>query len=198
MRWDRLFEDLEDQLASEWEAERAALDTEAERLRVSRLPLRERLRALLGTDAAVSVELIDGTGGAGRVSAVGADWFALTLATRRGGALLVPFTGAATIGMPHAELLRTARAEAAAARLADRMTLGFVLRDLSRRRIPVTAGLAGGRMLSGTIDRAGADHVDLALHDHDQPRRADAVSGHRMVPMSSLLWVRLESAAALG
>ena len=32
MRWDRFFEDLEDQLDSEWEAERAALDTESERL----------------------------------------------------------------------------------------------------------------------------------------------------------------------
>lgn len=198
MRWDRLFEDLEDQLASEWEAERAALDTEAERLRVSRLPLRDRLRALIGCGAAVSVELVDGTGSAGTVSAVGADWFAVATATRRGGALLVPFTGVATLGMPHEELLRTARPEASAARLADRMTLGFVLRDLSRRRITVTAGLAGGRMVSGTIDRAGADHVDLALHDHDQPRRAAAVSGHRMVPMSALVWVRLESAAALG
>ena len=29
MRWDRLFEDLEGQLASEWEAERAALDAES-------------------------------------------------------------------------------------------------------------------------------------------------------------------------
>ena len=34
VRWDRFFEDLEDQLDSEWEAERAALDTEAERLRL--------------------------------------------------------------------------------------------------------------------------------------------------------------------
>ena len=40
MRWDRFFEDLEDQLDSEWEAERAALDTEAEKT------LYERLKAL--------------------------------------------------------------------------------------------------------------------------------------------------------
>ena len=46
MRWDRFFDDLEGQLASEWEAERAALDTEAERLRLSRVALRERLRWL--------------------------------------------------------------------------------------------------------------------------------------------------------
>ncbi|MCR2801671.1 hypothetical protein QNO21_03200 [Microbacterium sp. zg-Y818] len=197
MRWDRLFEDLEDQLASEWEAERAALDTEAERLRLSKLSLRERLRALVGTEPAVSVDLVDGTVATGTVSAVGADWFAMTTHTRRGGALLVPFAGTAAIGVPHADLLRSARPVTSAARLADRMTLGFVLRDLSRRRIPITAGLAGGRLLSGTIDRAGADHVDLALHDLDAPRRAAAVGGHRLVPTDAVLWVRLDSPAAL-
>lgn len=46
MEWDRLFEDLEDQIASGWEAERAALDAEAERLRIARLDLRTRLGAL--------------------------------------------------------------------------------------------------------------------------------------------------------
>jgi len=198
MRWDRLFEDLEDQLASEWEAERAALDTEAERLRLSKLSLRERLRVLVGTEPAVSVDLVDGTVSTGTVSAVGADWFAVTTATRRGGALLVPFAGAAAIVVPQADLLRSARPVSAPARLADRMTLGFVLRDLSRRRIPVTVGLAGGRQLSGTIDRAGADHVDLALHDRDEPRRAAAVGGHRLVPTAGLAWLRLDSAAGLG
>ncbi|MCR2793792.1 hypothetical protein NQ156_12020 [Microbacterium sp. zg.Y625] len=197
MRWDRLFEDLEDQLASEWEAERAALDTEAERLRLSKLSLRERLRVLVGTEPTVSVDLVDGTVATGTVSAVGADWFAVTADTRRGGALLLPFAGTAAIGIPQADLLRSARPVAAPARLADRMTLGFVLRDLSRRRIPVTVGVAGGRLLSGTIDRAGADHVDLALHDRDAPRRAAAVGGHRLVPTDALVWLRLDSAAAL-
>ena len=39
MRWDRFFDDLEGQLASEWEAERAVLDSESERLRVARMTL---------------------------------------------------------------------------------------------------------------------------------------------------------------
>ena len=52
MRWDRFFDDLEDQLASEWEAERAALDTEAERLRLSRVQLSERLTLLVARDGA--------------------------------------------------------------------------------------------------------------------------------------------------
>ena len=60
MRWDRFFDDLEDQLASEWEAERAVLDTEAERLRLSRVTLRERLRGLPAS-AVSSFEFVDAT-----------------------------------------------------------------------------------------------------------------------------------------
>ena len=36
MRWDRLFDDLEAQASAEWEAERAALASESERVRLSR------------------------------------------------------------------------------------------------------------------------------------------------------------------
>ena len=75
MRWDRFFDDLEDQLASEWEAERAALDTEAERLRLSRVSLRERLLSFAADRASVTVALVDGARLHATVAGVGADWF---------------------------------------------------------------------------------------------------------------------------
>jgi hypothetical protein len=59
----------------------------------------------------------------------------------------------------------------------------------------VTIALDSGRMLSGTIDRAGADHFDLALHDLGAPRRSDEVSGHRLVPFGAVAWIRLEGSA---
>jgi hypothetical protein len=77
VHWDRFFDDLEDQLASEWEAERAALDTEAERLRLSRVTLRDRLTLLAERDqgtATPTFELADGTILRAEVSGVGADW----------------------------------------------------------------------------------------------------------------------------
>ena len=70
------------------------------------------------------------------------------------------------------------------------MTLGFVLRDLARRRIPVHVTGCAGDDLHGTIDRAAADHLDLALHDPGEPRLAGAVRGFRMIPFSSLVAVR--------
>ena len=201
MHWDRFFEDLEDQLTSEWEAERAALDTEAERLRLARVSLRERLRAMVsreGAGAPPAFELVDGTVARGQVSGVGADWVGLA-PSGPAGVVLIPLHAIVAIGMPHADLLRSARPEAITgpSLFADRLTLGFVLRDVSRRRLPVSLSVTGGRMLSGTIDRAGADHLDIALHDPGAARRADAVTGHRMVPFPALVHVRVDAPLAL-
>ena len=200
MRWDRFFDDLEGQLASEWEAERAALDTEAERLRLSRVALHERLSLLTGRDAAapiISVELSDDTTLRATVTGIGADWVALHPAEGRPGAVVVPFAGIVGIGMPHHDLLRSARPAPSRSTLAERMTFGFVLRDLVRRRAGVAVHLTTGRVLTGTIDRAGADHLDLALHDPGTPRRADAIAGHRIVPFSAVAWVRVDGSAPI-
>ncbi len=199
MRWDRFFDDLEDQLASEWEAERAALDTEAERLRLSRVRLAERLALLGSRDMAApptaAFDLIDGTTLRATVSGVGADWVAL--AEGRTGAVIAPFPAIVAIAAPHADLLRTARPAPPRSPLADRLTFGFVLRDLVRRRAGVAVHLASGRSLTGTIDRAGADHLDLALHEPGAPRRADAVAGYRIVPFSAVAWIRADEAPRL-
>lgn len=196
MRWDRFFDDLEDQLASEWEAEKAALDSETERLRLSRVPLRDRLTVLSeeSQGGPASFELRDGSVLHARVSGMGADWAALEPAEGRSGALIVPLSAVVSIGMTHPDLLRSARAVAPSS-LRERMTLGFALRDLMRRRVGVRLHLAGGRSLAGTIDRAGADHLDLALHEPGAPRRAQEVSGYRLVPFEAILWLRLDDGA---
>ena len=74
MRWDRLFDDLEAQASAEWEAERAALASESERVRLSRVSLRDRLLVLRDAQAQVRVQLSGGAGVEGRIVAVGADW----------------------------------------------------------------------------------------------------------------------------
>lgn len=200
VRWERFFDDLEDQLASEWEAERAALDTEAERLRLSRVALHERLSLLVGRDAAapaLSFEFADGTTLRAAVTGVGSDWVALEPAEGPPGAVVAPFASIAGIGMPHHDLLRSARPAPARSALADRLTFGFVLRDLVRRRAGVAVHLMSGRVLTGTIDRAGADHLDLALHDPGTPRRADAVAGYRVIPFTAVAWIRVDGASQI-
>jgi len=197
MRWDRFFEDLEDQLDSEWEAERTALDTEAERLRLSRVMLRERFAALVSDGESAgepTLELRDGTVAAGRLTAVGADWVALEQPGAHAGVVVVPLAAVRAVGLSHVDVLRSARpAEPGRRRvLADRMGLGYVLRDAARRRVGVAVRLDGGRTLTGTVDRAGADHLDLALHDAGSPRRRSEVTGFRLVAFDAIVWVRLE------
>ena len=55
----------------------------------------------------------------------------------------------------------------------------------------------GTRAVAGTIDRAGADHLDLALHDIDEPRRSATVRGYRLIPFTALSWVRWQGADVL-
>lgn len=198
VRWENFFDDLEGQLAAEWEAERAALDTEAERLRLSRVALRERLSMLIDRERPQGVpafEIVDGTLLSAEVTGVGADWVALEGGAA--GAMVVPFTAIASIGLPHEDVLRSARPVTGRTGLSERMGFGFVMRDVVRRRIPVTVHLTQGRILSGTIDRAGADHLDVALHEPGTVRRALEVTGHRLVPFAAVGWVRLEGAATL-
>lgn len=200
MRWDRFFDDLEDQLASEWEAERAALDTEAERLRLSQVVLRDRLSALAGetrSARAPAFEMTDGSTVQATISGLGADWIALQPTESRMGAVLAPLAAVVSIDLPHTEVLRSARAAPARSSISDRMTMGFVLRDLVRRRVGVTIGLAAGRQLSGTIDRAGSDHLDLAMHEPGSPRRSANVTGFRVVPFGAVAWMRLDPNATL-
>jgi len=194
VRWERFFQDLEDQLAAEWDAERAALDSESERLRIAGLTLRDRLRALSG-GGTVALELEDGSRHDAAIAAVGGDWLAARPRAAPGGMLLVPLRAVRLVGAAEPELLRSARAGGDRDRLAERITFGFALRDLSRRRVPVTIGVRGGRTTTGTLDRVGADHLDLALHALDAPRRSAEVAGFRMLPLAAVAWVRADADA---
>jgi hypothetical protein len=199
MRWDRFFEDIEDQLASEWEAERAALETEAERLRLSRVTLHERLAALAASDGDPVAAVFEMRGGAtltAPVAGLGADWLLASPWGSRSGAALVPLDAILGISLGHAQLLRTARPEtAAASAVSRRATFGFAVRDLVRRRVGVTVHGEDGRATTGTIDRAGADHLDLALHERGAVRRAAEVTGYRLVPFGAISWIAIDGSA---
>lgn len=194
MRWDSFFQDLEDQLAAEWAAERAALDSEAERVRIARLELRQRVGALRAAEGRIRLELIDESSHEAEIDAVGADWIAARVGEL--GILMAPLAAIASIAVHERDLLRSARGEGTGAdRLAERITFGFALRDLARRRVPVTIGVASGRVLTGTLDRVAHDHADVALHEPGTPRRAGEVSGFRMVPLASIAWARVDAHA---
>ncbi|PJJ71266.1 hypothetical protein CLV46_0808 [Diaminobutyricimonas aerilata] len=195
MRWNNLFDDLESQLEQELGAEQLDVAAEEERLRLSRLTVRERLIALHRTRPGdpVRVELRDGTVLDAVPTAFGRDWMAVDVRTEgvHRAAGVLPLAAVRTLTLTRAQIPDTLVAGAAdepASALSARLGLPFVLRDLCRRRAAVAVALPGAT-LRGTIDRVGRDHVDLALHDPAEPRRESAVQGYRIVAFDQLLLV---------
>ncbi|GGI47715.1 hypothetical protein BCL57_002428 [Agromyces flavus] len=209
MRWDRLFDDLESQLDHEQRAEERAIELDGERLRIGRLGLRDRLAAMSaegGPRAAVRLELVGGRVVQVRPAAFGRDWLSGHLgapgAPDETG--LEPGTHASTSAPPQCVIPLSAIAAVlpgrrqleaslapqpeSAARLAERIGLAFVLRDLARRRLGVEVTTTDGRH-HGTIDRVARDHLDLAVHETGVPRRERDVHGYRMVPFERVLLV---------
>ena len=102
-----------------------------------------------------------------------------------GRAALVPAAAAAWVAG-----LGRASAPQPGGSLARRVGLGSALRGLARQRVPVRVALREGGSLTGTFDRVGADHVDLAEHLPDEARRPEAVRGVRTLPFTAIGLVR--------
>jgi hypothetical protein len=200
MRWDNLFDDLESQLEREITAEEIDLKAEEERLRLARLGIRDRILAI--HDAGLPegermLRLVLSDGSRIRVVPVafGRDWFSGELVDDSGRkpGCIVPLDAVAGIILSRGQIapsLTGTPADESSATLSARLGLGFVLRDLCRRRRPLDLHLAGA-VLHGTLDRVGRDHCDLALHEAGGVRREASVTEFRVVRMSQLLLVKL-------
>lgn len=189
MRWESLFDDLESQLERELSAEELDIEVEEERLRLARLGLRDRIVASAG--APLVVLLAGGGRYRIRVADVGRDWVAADGDEVPAWSGIIPIGAIESLSLsPDAarSSLRAAGGEHPA--LTERLGLSFVLRDLCRRRRYVAIDLGAG-VLSGTIDRVGRDHLDLAVHPPDTPRRESEVSEVRVIATDSVRLVRL-------
>src|SRR4051794_28739257 len=167
MRWDSLFDDLEGQLEQELTAKGDELRAEEERLRLGRLSLRDRICAAVAATPAepIRLRLVTGESLAVTVRTIGRDWLSGEVADGRPEGMLVPLAAIAALLVAPRLVGATLEPPADAERaLPARLGLPFVLRDLARRRVPVTLQLASGA-LDGTIDRVGRDFLDLAVHD---------------------------------
>ncbi|MBF0673510.1 MAG: hypothetical protein IR160_13090 [Salinibacterium sp.] len=197
MRWDNLFDDLESQLEGGLRADEADLLVEEERLRLARLSLRERLSALMQEGGAVRLLLVSGQTADLTPATLGRDWVSgelATVGTARHHAI-VPFSALQGVVLTRAQvsnsIVPSARAATAEGEgLSARLGLGYVLRDLCRRRSAVTISFTAGGTAHGTVDRVGRDHLDLAVHEAGVPRRESSVSYYRVIPLSVVEMVR--------
>jgi hypothetical protein len=179
MRWDRLFDDLEAQLAVDEARGRDAEVADRTRRERALLDVHTRLLANVGATH-VGLRLREHVV-PGRLVDVGPDWALVETAADR------PVLVALAAVRAMTGLVPGARTPSVVAR---RFGLGAALRAVSRDRAVVEVVDVDGHASTGTIDVVGSDHLELAQHAADEPRRRANVSGLLLVPFWSLGSVR--------
>lgn len=184
MRWSELFADLEGQ-AIAWE--QADIDAEvADRSRAEQatVAMSQRLSAAVGSMLTVRLAGVGEVGG--RLEALGADW------------LLLGGTGSADVAealvlveavLAVRDLGRRAEPGAARSAVMARLGVGSPLRAIARDRVSVRCRLRDGSDLGGTLERVGADHLDLACHDPGTAARPSEVRARVTMPFSAVAMV---------
>jgi hypothetical protein len=181
MRWQQLFADLSAQFEEATSAEQRADVAARARTEAAAVTLADRLRGSVGGELALECR---GAGWArGRLTDAGGDWALLD--DDRGGELLVALTAVRVVsGLGRL----TAAPEQGPVR--SRLDLRRALRGLARDRSAVVVVLDDGAVLGGTVDRVGADFVELARHEPGEPRRASVVREVQAVAIEAIAVVR--------
>jgi hypothetical protein len=183
VRWDDLFADLEGMAAAAHQADLVAEVADRSRYEWGRLDWLVRVRAA-GLGRVVDLLLVDGDRVRGPLLGSGQDWLAVANASAD-----VVVAGwavrRATMRGP-----RVGHAVASEPAISERLGLRHVVRLLARDRTYVRVRIVGGDQASGTVDRAGADHLELAEHQVDRPRRNGEVSAWWMVPYAAVVTLR--------
>jgi hypothetical protein len=181
MRWQQLFADLQAQFEEEEAAGVRAESASRTRAEVGAIRLADRLAGSVGLRVGL------GCGDAGAVSGVlvdvGVDWLLLEEAGRED---LVALSAVRTVS----GLGRRTAAPEPGGSVRARLDLRWALRGLARDRAAVQLVLDDGGVLTGTVDRVGADYVELAEHALGEARRAEAVQGVRAVVIAAIAVAR--------
>jgi hypothetical protein len=178
MRWDALFEDLESQFDALQESDLYGEVADRIRTEVGKITVLDRLRGAV--DTVVRIELAGAEPLEGLLTRVGKDCLLIEAGREE---WLVP------VGALVAVHRLGPWAEPAVGAVAGKLGLAHLLRGIARDRSPVTV-FCGGIPVTGTIDRVGADFLEVAEHPLDAPRRRSEVYNVRLIPAQALQAVR--------
>lgn len=182
MRWDDLFRDLEAQLEAADTAELEAEVADRTRREGAALALVDRARAAAG--GRVSVRALGVGPIEGVLRQVGSQW--LLLDEDGGRQAVLPLAAVLSL----TGLTVWSAVPGSGGQVFARLGLGSALRGIARDRAPVTVSLLDGSVLSGTLDRVGADFVELSTHAAGEVRRRERVTSVCAVPFAALALVR--------
>lgn len=181
-RWESLFADLETQAAALDVAERAVEVDERTRMEVGRVRLLDRLRPAVG--AVLRLRCIGDERVIGPLARVGPDW--LLILDEAGGEAVIVTAAVLSIS----GLGRLSAVPESETVVESRLGLRHALRGIARDRSPVRISVLDGTTIDGTIDRLGADFVEIAQHPTGELRRRDQVRDVALVPLAALAVVR--------
>ncbi|SDO26999.1 hypothetical protein SAMN04515671_0381 [Nakamurella panacisegetis] len=188
MRWEQLFSDLDARFDDLADADMMAELADRQRVAAGAITVVERVGGALGRP--VRIRTTAGMTVAGTLRKVGPDWVLLQEAPGREVVLALR---AATI----VEGLSAATGPAVKG-VGLRLNLRHALRGLARDRSPIAMVVGGGvgdsagpyTEVTGTIDRLGADFLELAVHAPWEPRRAASVRSVVLIPLPAVVLVR--------
>ncbi len=181
MRWDALFADLEAQAAALEHAERAAEVEERARGELAALGLVDRLRGAVG--ATVRLRLAGGGSVRATVARVGPDWLLVADGARE---VVIPLGAVQGVR----GLNRYSAVPGSGGALASRLGLRSALRGIARDRSAVRLELRDGSAIEATVDRVGADFVEVAAHPAGEPRRRADVRDVEVIPFGAIAAVQ--------
>jgi hypothetical protein len=183
VRWEALFADLEAQWEAAEDADLAAEVADRSRRELGYLRLLDRLRPAVGRQLRVDVA---GQHAAltGRLLALGVDWL-LAADEQAGVETLVPLRSVLAVRGLGGQAAHPGHE----GRVGARLDLRHVLRGIVRDRSQCLLVLLDGRTVNGTLDRIGADFVDLAEHAPGEFRRPRDVDGCT-VPLAAISLLR--------
>ena len=201
MRWDNLFTELETQWDAEYSAAERDRTRDLARQAVAETTLAQRVFAAWPGKGAIRVHC----GGIGidfRADSRGKDWLSGTVQspTMLAGYVLVQLACVSEFEVTSTGVHEAAGCLAGSCdqssvenrpSLRERIPFRIVVRDLCRRRKRVTV-LHSGVLHTGTIDRVGADYLELACHDIREARRHVAVTSVRLLSLDQVALVRIE------
>ena len=180
MRWDDLFDDLSARFDLLTEQDEAAELADRIRGEQGAITMVQRLAGARG--GRIRLRLSAGSDVAGELDRIGPDWVLLRESASSETLVRLPAVTAM-------EGLTQATGEQLGA-VDARYDFRLALRAVARDRAPVSVQTAGDGELTGTLDRVGADFVELASHAAWEQRRRPAVRSVVLVPLGSIEVVR--------